>query len=702
VSRARRFAAAVDGLRLPDGRVIRAGSVAGVDPTAARQRTLAELAAGDTETLSLVSNARCLSEGVNVPAVDGVMFGDPKESPTDIAQAIGRALRPAAGKTQALIILPVTLPGSDGNALFAGSYAGVWSVLRTLRQLDPRMAVELDRLAKVRNPDLPPREGPQDRLPLLHFDLGGTDPADVFGQFLDIDDERQDERWDTSLEVFRAWAAKHGHTAASVDAQQGEFWVGRWAAAQRKAYLAGALSPYQVARLEGVPGWEWTLDRAWWNLDHATVLAAAGRGLHLDNVEMSMTWLRHRAPNGRSKNACTVGRWCARQRRLYRNGDLDENSAKMCEKIPGWTWDADVPERDLRMVDALAEWVEAYRDANVPEDGMWGNLPLGKFVTALRRRSVMGRLSLPLLDDVAVVTPTRWENGALRWHPMETRWDLHLLALEQFRQRTGGLDIPEHWKENFHGWEAQLYAWATRQRHQQRSGELDPARKARLDQVPGWQWERTRKSRVRVGIGSRQHGTRMGYAAGCTCEDCTAANTAYEAQRQAQRAAGLSSTDLVDAAGVRGHLRILDGQVGWRARIAMMTIAGVNKKTVDNVINGAVKRVTPEVFDALKALDADQLRQWIAANPTTVDPVPVEQVLPLIEAMVRRRWSRSWIAREIGMGAGNFSKIGKVPTVHYKTAQAIRALHEALGDRVAPTTWRASAPPLAELLQEVA
>jgi predicted helicase len=55
----------------------------------------------------LMTNARCLTEGIDVPAIDCVLFADPKQSKIDIVQAAGRALRPFKGKTYGYIMLPI-------------------------------------------------------------------------------------------------------------------------------------------------------------------------------------------------------------------------------------------------------------------------------------------------------------------------------------------------------------------------------------------------------------------------------------------------------------------------------------------------------------------------------------------------------------------------------------------------------------------
>ena len=57
-----------------------------------------------------MTNARCLTEGVDVPAIDCVLFADPKQSRIDIVQAAGRALRRYPGKEYGYILLPLIVP----------------------------------------------------------------------------------------------------------------------------------------------------------------------------------------------------------------------------------------------------------------------------------------------------------------------------------------------------------------------------------------------------------------------------------------------------------------------------------------------------------------------------------------------------------------------------------------------------------------
>ncbi|MFJ7471755.1 DEAD/DEAH box helicase [Peribacillus frigoritolerans] len=92
-------------------------------------------------TCRILSNARCLTEGVDVPDLDAVMFLNPRNSVVDVVQAVGRVMRKAEGKDYGYIILPIGIP-TDMTAEVAlndnKKYKVVWQVLQALRAHDER------------------------------------------------------------------------------------------------------------------------------------------------------------------------------------------------------------------------------------------------------------------------------------------------------------------------------------------------------------------------------------------------------------------------------------------------------------------------------------------------------------------------------------------------------------------------------------
>ena len=96
----------------------------------------------DVPVCRILTNARCLSEGVDVPTLDAVLFLSPRKSQVDVIQAVGRVMRRAEGKDFGYIILPVAVPvgmaperALDDNKRFQV----VWQVLKALRAHDERL-----------------------------------------------------------------------------------------------------------------------------------------------------------------------------------------------------------------------------------------------------------------------------------------------------------------------------------------------------------------------------------------------------------------------------------------------------------------------------------------------------------------------------------------------------------------------------------
>ena len=92
-------------------------------------------------TARILTNARCLSEGVDVPALDAIMFLHPRKSLIDVVQSVGRVMRRAEGKRMGYVILPVGVPaGVEPEVALRDNerYRVVWQILNALRAHDER------------------------------------------------------------------------------------------------------------------------------------------------------------------------------------------------------------------------------------------------------------------------------------------------------------------------------------------------------------------------------------------------------------------------------------------------------------------------------------------------------------------------------------------------------------------------------------
>lgn len=98
----------------------------------------------------VLTNARCLSEGVDVPSLDAVLFLSPRKSQVDVVQAVGRVMRRAEGKRLGYIVLPIAIPAgvSPEEALNDNErYKVVWQVLQALRAHDERLDAAINQSA---------------------------------------------------------------------------------------------------------------------------------------------------------------------------------------------------------------------------------------------------------------------------------------------------------------------------------------------------------------------------------------------------------------------------------------------------------------------------------------------------------------------------------------------------------------------------
>ncbi|WP_367689202.1 type ISP restriction/modification enzyme, partial [Helicobacter pylori] len=119
-----------------------------------RLEKLEELNQFEPNTCKVLSNARCLSEGVDVPALDSIVFFDGKSAMVDIIQAVGRVMRKAKHKKRGYIILPIALEEHEiqnlDEAVNNTNFKNIWKVIKALRSHDPSLVDEATFKEKIK------------------------------------------------------------------------------------------------------------------------------------------------------------------------------------------------------------------------------------------------------------------------------------------------------------------------------------------------------------------------------------------------------------------------------------------------------------------------------------------------------------------------------------------------------------------------
>lgn len=689
VAHAGQLAGALDGTTLPDGRTVRAEHIEARHNAHRRAGTLTRLADCADDEVRVVASARVLSEGVDVPAVDTVLFAAPRTSAVDIVQAVGRAMRTAPGKQRGRVVLTVALDRDDldvDTQLADTAWRHVWVVLRALASMDPRFTKTLR--ACTRHAPWP----------------GGSRPHAGPGLYIGLPEglaldrwvlralDRTGSSWWHNLDVLRSWTAEHGHARPSSTVQHIGVAIGSWVTRQRTMHKDGLLQPDQVSALEALPGWAWTkLDTAWWQGWAKWLAYHQEPGRPQGHAERWADLARHAGHGNRGKKPhhayATLAAFAVDTCARYRRGDLPRHLERAAGLLPAWSWHP-LPTDDARMVDALVEYAAWKGDFNPPHDYRHDDgLPLGAWLTAVRRRRCTGRLD-PILElELEHVSSARPSAVGLRWEPRETAWRLGYLALRQFADRENTCRVPYQHVESLPDHELNLSRWCVVQRQQRRLGQLTASRVAALEQVPGWRWEVELRDGYRPVLDDAQHGTRAGYAKGCKCDDCTEANNTYNRRNDT------NGTDLVPATAARGHLRLLEGR-GAVVK-AMARAADLNVKTVTEVKDGTLVRVRPETEQAILTLTLQAAKD--AEKPGRWETVPAGPTWALIDDMLARGWPKAWISREIGRD-GRALQL-KRTSVSVQNAQAVADLHRRLRGRVPPPReCRTPLPTLAEIL----
>jgi superfamily II DNA or RNA helicase len=435
--------------------------VSGQMPTGERDRHLTRFRGLASDERALLANARCLSEGVDVPAIDGVAFVDPRRSAVDIIQVVGRAIRRAEDKTTGTIILPVLIdPDTDPEAALSSSaFQPVWEVLRALRAHDGVLAEQLDSLRR----DLGRKKPGGLRLPpKIHLDL----PSDIGLGFADACTIRLVEQttapWEFWYGLLQRYSGTHGNSAVPAPHVESGFPLGRWVAYQRHEYSQNRLDPERAHRLEMLPGWSWSMLDKMWEEGYERLRKYCEK------------YATARVPANYTENNFNLGRWVITVRRTRNSGALAQERIAALERLPLWTWDT----VDARWEDTfaiLAAYVQRVGHARVPQTYVEEGVRLGSWVS--RQRTVYRRGDLPVDRAARLAALSGWT-----WDRASDQWEKGFAALQQFVAREGNPNVPQDYDEG----EFHLGGWVSRQRELARRGRLRADRAARLAGVDGW------------------------------------------------------------------------------------------------------------------------------------------------------------------------------------------------------------------------
>ena len=447
------------GTHLPD---FRNYHVNGEMPTAHRERKMREFREA---TRAVMSNARCLTEGVDIPAVDMVAFLSPRRSRVDIVQATGRAMRRVPGKTIGYVLLPLYVELAKGesveDAVRRTDFDEVWDVLQSLQEQDEVLA-ELIRDA-----------GEQKGRGTGFDDRGFGDRVDFGGPRLSLENLRRAvttrclenlySSWDHWLGRLKAFKERFGHCNVETGWKEDPS-LASWVSAQRTRRNKGSLGQDKIARLDEI-GFIW-------DYQHAKA-QETWRKWYRELEAYTREHGNPHVPTRYSNTKLASWVWIQRQRksRTLKDDEMSAEQISLLDKL-GFRWDAR-DEKWMENFERLKDYKSKHGHCDAGED----DPILLEWLKRQRLRQNADKMTSErkaLLDSIGF----NWssETNLRKWREM-------FQLLQQYHAEHGDADVPHRWKDN-----QKLASWVQRQRERRKKNSLNNEQIRMLDGL-GFTWK---------------------------------------------------------------------------------------------------------------------------------------------------------------------------------------------------------------------
>ena len=413
-------------------------------------------------TKAVISNARCLTEGVDVPAVDMVAFLAPRRSRVDIVQATGRAMRTAPGKKTGYVFLPLFLEEAAGEsvdqAVARSDFEEIWTVLQALQEQDEVLADTIRRMREAEG-----RTGGFDdaRFRQKVQILGPSVSLAVLRESITTRCiERVAASWDYLYGKLLAFMQRFRHLNVPSGWPEDPY-LAAWVRGQRQLRREGRLSADRIQRLDHL-GFEWEPRATAWDEMFETLVQFKERAGDC-NVPSDLPYDPH------------LAQWVITQRQLRRQGRLAADRIQQLDAL-GFEWVA--PEAPIALWEdkfaRLGRFRERFGHCSVPL--RWPEDPaLGYWLAHQRQLKKRRRLSAHRIE--------RLDTLGFEWEPDAKVWDEMFARLGRFKERFGHCNVLRRWPED-----PKLGPWVTNQRMLKRQGRLSAERIERLDAL-GIEWE---------------------------------------------------------------------------------------------------------------------------------------------------------------------------------------------------------------------
>jgi len=482
---------------MPDGSrpygALLTNHVSGAMPTNERNRNLQALGNISDDQRYILSNARCLSEGVDVPALDGVAFIDPRNSEIDIIQAVGRAIRLSKGKAIGSIVIPVFIEDHQDpdEVLNSSPFNKVWAVVNALRSHDEGLGEELDQLRQAIG-----KRGTVGKSDKIVFDL----PTTITHKFETALKTKVIESTTTSWEFWFGLLCDYIEENKHARVEAKELFkakhLGVWCSTQRGHYRENRLSASRIDALEKFldKGWVWSLKDSQRENNIKLLADFYEKNGHCLPTDLSRSAAVKNTKE--NKEICNIAKGL---RQAYALGTLENKWIDYLQKELFFKWD---PEMFwwLEQYKGLSRWARKHKSSS-PSRETACEIRIGKSTfddrnISLFRNKCITSYKYWIMGDKGTrkIIPKKLTDRQFKaiesipfwtWHARDERWEEAFTALLKFVSENGhpNVDAVGYKVKLESGRPLDLSRWCVKQRYAYDDEKLSVYKISRLNSV---------------------------------------------------------------------------------------------------------------------------------------------------------------------------------------------------------------------------
>jgi Helicase associated domain/Helicase conserved C-terminal domain len=408
----------------------------------------------------LLTNVRCLTEGIDVPAVDMIAFIDPRQGKVDITQAVGRAMRkPRHGPTTkkfGYVVVPVFVDKNkddEQSAIHNEGFEAVVDVFNAMQEHDEDLVDIIHEIRERKGAGKP--FNPQ-RLNGKLAVIGPRVGLAELTRSIEVEiANRIGNNWDEWVGLLRRFKAREGHCDVPGKHREGILRLGGWVGLQRMN--RNTMSADRRQRLDAI-GFIWDAPESWWDEGFRVLQRFKEREGHCN------------VPAKHREGTYQLGTWVGTQR--TKKDTMSADRRQRLDEI-GFVWDP----LEAKWEDgfsALKRFKAREGHCLAPYKHREGTYPLGNWVMNQRQRTNKDTMSAEhrqRLDEIGFI-----------WDPYESEWEKGFAILKQFKEREGHCNV----LQRHHEGTFRLGGWVSVQRTSKDT--MSAEHRQRLNEI-GFVWD---------------------------------------------------------------------------------------------------------------------------------------------------------------------------------------------------------------------